>query len=238
MQTDIVRRPPDAASDLSGNQDQALTAVSQTREAISLRMLLELRRCLKGAAERELAVDANRMRGLREELRRAEAELRLTARALSTRSNHLAAAAARIQKAQSRAAQAGARLSSLEQEHQDLAQQLADAHQAAEALQDSVRVSHPHRNGTLDSLLLASRGLINDLEHAARDEASLRQRGHDLIDETQGFAARCGELHTCFTAAGNAMSAICSDLEAGLDSLPSAVQAPPQNRPAAPSAAT
>jgi len=238
MQTDIVRRPPDAASDLSGDQDQALTAVSQAREAINLRLLLELRRRLKGAAERELALGANRMRGLRDELRRAEAELRLTARALSTRSNHLAATTERIQKAQSRAVQAGARLSSLEQEHQDLAQQLANAHQAAEALQDSVRVSHPHRSGTLDSLLLASRGLINDLEQAARDEASLRQRGYDLIDETRGFAARCRALHTCFTTAGNAMSAISSDLEAGLDGLPSAVQAAPHNRAAAPSAAT
>jgi predicted nucleic acid-binding Zn-ribbon protein len=136
-----------------------------------------------------------------------------------------------MQNAQARASGARTRLCALEQEHQDLAQQLAEAHQDADKLQHSVRACQPHRNGTLDSLVLATRALINDLEQATRDEAGLRQRGRDLIDESEVFTARCEALHKCFTAAEKATSSICGEIDAALNGLPerarpSASQAP------------
>lgn len=108
-------------------REAAPTTGTQTREAINLRVLLELRRRLKSTAERELAVGADRMRGLRALLRRAESELRLCARAVETRAQQLAQTATRVEKAQAQAAHTCARLSSLEHEHADLAQQLSAA---------------------------------------------------------------------------------------------------------------
>ena len=108
-------------------REAAPTTGTQTREAINLRVLLELRRRLKSTAERELAVGADRMRGLRGLLRRAESELRLCARAVETRAQQLAQTATRVEKAQAQAAHTCARLSSLEHEHADLAQQLSAA---------------------------------------------------------------------------------------------------------------
>jgi len=220
METHIVRDRAGTAVEAGPHEGQTVTAVSQARDAINLRLLLELRRRLKAAAERELAVAADRMRSLRTELRRAEAELRLNVRSLHTRARQLAATASRMQNAQARASGARTRLCALEQEHQDLAQQLAEAHQDADKLQHSVRACQPHRNGTLDSLVLATRALINDLEQATRDEAGLRQRGRDLIDESEVFTARCEALHKCFTAAEKATSSICGEIDAALNGLP------------------
>jgi hypothetical protein len=107
--------------------EAASETVTHTREAINLRVLLELRRRLKSTAEKELAVGADRMRALRGLLRRAESELRLCARALETRAQQLAQTASRVEKAQAQAAHTCARLSSLEHEHADLAHQLAAA---------------------------------------------------------------------------------------------------------------
>lgn len=118
--------------------ETASRTVTQTREAINLRVLLELRRRLKSTAEKELAVGADRMRALRGLLRRAESELRLCARAVETRARQLAQTASRVEKAQAQAAHTCARLSSLEHEHADLAQQLSAAQSDTAGIQLSM----------------------------------------------------------------------------------------------------
>jgi chromosome segregation ATPase len=214
--------------------EEAPVAASQTREAINLRLLLELRRRLKSAAEKELAVGAERMRALRSLLRRAESELRLCARALETRAQQLAQTAGRVEKAQSEAAHTCARLSSLEHEHADLSQQLSAAQNDAAGLQLSVSSavgqgslssevgalrpgSARARSGTLDSFVLATAALLSDLSHAIADQSSLRTRGRDLIERGESCAARARSLQTCFQNAHRAMTAIGDEIRAALD---------------------
>ncbi len=205
---------------LERDSDRAMTAVAQAREAINLRLLLELRRRLKMAAERELAVGLDRMRSLRGELLRGEAELRLFGRALQTRSNQLLRMAARIEGTQTRAKQTCARLDSLEREHEDLAQQLVYAEQEAASLQRSVQATQQVRNGTLDSLVLAAQILANDLAQAKRDQARLRERGADLLSDGQALAERAGALRKCFLSLGNAVAMLCDEISVAVDGLP------------------
>jgi chromosome segregation ATPase len=127
------------------------TTVTQTREAINLRVLLELRRRLKSAAEKELAVGADRMRALRGLLRRAESELRLCAHSLETRAQQLAQTASRVEKAQAQAAHTCARLSSLEHEHADLSQQLSAAQSDTAGIQLSMGSALGESGGTREA---------------------------------------------------------------------------------------
>ncbi len=205
---------------LERDSGRAMTAVAQAREAINLRLLLELRRRLKMAAGRELAIGSDRMRSLRGELLRGEAELRLFGRALQTRSSQLLRMAARIEGTQARAAQTCARLASLEREHEDLAQQLAYAEQEAAGLQRSVQSTQQVRNGTLDSLVLAAQTLANDLAHATRDQTALRARGADLLAEGQAMADRAGALRKCFLSLGTAVAMLCDEISIAVDGLP------------------
>ncbi len=214
--------------------EAASTTVTRTREAINLRVLLELRRRLKSAAEKELAVGADRMRALRGLLRRAESELRLCARALEIRAQQLAQTASRLEKAQAEAAHTCARLSSLEHEHADLAQQLSAAQSDTAGIQLSMsstvgesgfarqvgaaRPSFAHaRSGTLDSFVLATAALMSDLSHAISDQASLRARGGDLMERGDSCAARARTLQTCFQTAHRALTAMGDELRAALD---------------------
>jgi len=209
-----------AGADLDRESGRAMTAVAQAREAINLRLLLELRRRLKMAAERELAIGVDRMRTLRGEVMRGEGELRLFGRALQARSNHLLRMAARIEGTQARASQTCARLASLEREHDDLADQLQRAEHEAGGLQRSVQSGRHLRNGTLDSLVLAAQALSNDLAHAVRDQSALRARGRDLLREGQTLADRAGAMRACFLSLGNAVATLCDEISVALDGLP------------------
>ena len=220
MRTEAVGRRTDAAVHLGEQPEAALTAVSQAREAINLRLLLELRRRLKAAAERELAIGADRMRRLRTDLRHCEAELRLFARALETRGQQLGRTLARLQSTQTHASQTSDRLAALDREHQDLARQLDAAGQQAARLQQSVEASPQVRHGTLDSLVLAAGALANDLAHAAEDQKNLRSRGRDLIDESQALAGRAGALHECFFNLARTTAHLSDEISAALDGLP------------------
>jgi len=220
MERQAFQERREAAPKLGVHAGETVTAVSQAREAINLRLLLELRRRLKAAAERELAVGADRMRRLRTDLRRGEAELRLFGKSLHVRGQQLGRILARVQSTQARAGQTCDRLCSLEQEHEDLSQQLGVAGQEAASLQRSVRSAPQVRNGTLDSLVLATEALANDLAYAVRDQGALRARGRDLIGEGEALAARAGALHACFSSLVRIIGALCDEMEATVDGLP------------------
>ena len=205
---------------LTRDRGDALIAVAQAQDAISLRLLLELRRRLKATAERELAVGADRLRTFRSDLHRGETELRLFSAALKARSQDLAKSLTRVQHSQARASQTCSRLSSLEHEHEDLCMQLDAAEREAAGLRQSVRATRPTRNGTLDSLVLATEGLVNDLAHAARDQGQLRARGQDVVQEGDALAARARALQLCFSSLGKAVAALCDHIEGVLDGLP------------------
>ena len=238
METRIAREPSDTVSELAGDAEESVDALSEAREAINLRLLLELRRRLKGTAEKEIAIGAERIRHLRSELRSAEAEMRLCARALEGRSQALARLTARLDDASSRASQTCARLSALEQEHVDLSHQLGLAQRAAAGLRESVRAARHVRNGTLDSFVLATMALVNDLAYAVRDQSSLQVRGRDLIDESETFAARAALLRDCFSSTQSAIASVCENIARALDGRRGGAAAPqesgegeePQNR--------
>ncbi len=211
---------------------QALSGVAQARDAVSLRLLLELRRRLKATAERELAVGGERLRTLRNDLQRGETELRLFGAALKSRSQALAKSLARVQHSQALAAQTCSRLSSLEREHEDLCGQFEVARREASALRQSVRSARPARNGTLDSLVQATDGLVNELRCGARDQSHLRARGQDVMQEGQALATRARSLQLCFSSLGKAVAALCDDIDGVLDGLP------PRRLPVASKAAT
>lgn len=220
MEREAVQGRREAPVKLEVQSGETVTAVSQAREAINLRLLLELRRRLKAAAERELAIGADRMRRLRNDLRRGESELRLFGKSLHARGQQLGRTLARVQSTQARAAQTCDRLCSLEQEHQDLSQQLGAAEREATSLQRSVRSTRQVRNGTLDSLVLATEALTNDLAYAVRDQRALRARGRDLIQEGEALAARAGALHTCFSSLAHTIGSLCDEMDSALDGLP------------------
>ena len=172
MESQIV---PDQETlpDVGAEPDERVSAVSQAREAINLRVLLELRRRMKSAAEKELAVGADRSRALRSELRRSEAELRLCARMMKVRAAQLGQAAERSGLTQGRASQTCARLAALARENDDLARQLSDAQEAAGRLELSVRSEQHAARGVLEAFVLATNSLMNELSLAAQDQASI-----------------------------------------------------------------
>jgi len=197
--------------------EEAVAAASQARQAVNLRVLLELRRRLKSVAEKELAVGADRFRGLHNELRRAEAELRLCGRLLQTQLHQLTQAASRTESAQARAAQTCARLTSLERENEDLGGQLALARQTALGLQESVQQDRHARQGTLDSFLLATSALVNELALAARDQATISARTRDLIDESEVLSARARALHACYETVRTVMADLSGAVDEALE---------------------
>ncbi len=199
---------------------QAVESVSHTRDAINLRLLLELRRRLKSAAEKELAIGADRMRAVRTELHRTESELRLCACALETRAGELSTAMKRVRRTQSRAEQTCARLSSLEKEHDDLSQQLGDAQRETARLRQAMQSGVPARSGTLDSFVIATAALMSDLSHAIKDESALKERGRNLIEQADTCAARARFLKRCLESANRAITSVRKEVCAALDGLP------------------
>lgn len=220
MASEAVRERGKSLVEHGMGGDEAVTAVSHAREAVNLRLLLELRRRLKAAAERELAMGADRMRRLRSDLRRGEAELRLFGNSLRSRGQELGRMLARVQSTEARAAQTCERLCALEREHEDLAQQLGAAEQEAASLRRSVQSARQVRHGTLDSLVLATEALTNDLDYAVRDQGRLRARGRDLMEEGKALAARAGALHTCFSSLARTVGELTDRLDGTLDGLP------------------
>jgi len=194
-----------------GGRDLA-APTARAREAVNLRVLLELRRRLKSVAEKELSTGADRFRTLRGELRRSEAELRLCARILQTHAGQLAQAVSRTEAAQTRATQTCARLASLERENQDLGEQLAQAQTAAGSLQLSMRADDQARHSSLDSFVVATSALVNELALVLRDQSSISARTRDLIEESEMLAARARSLESCYQTVHMAML----DLSAGI----------------------
>lgn len=176
------------------------------REVMNLRVVLELRRRLKGAAEKELAVGADRLRSLRAEVRRAEGELRLCARLLQVRAGQLAESAERAEQAQARAVQTRGRLASLDRENRDLAQQLQRARANADRLELSPDAAQQGRHGTLEVFVSATAALLTELEVAARDHDSLHARMCDQMEECELLAARASALWSCHQALRQAMA--------------------------------
>jgi len=220
MAREAVRERGAALVERGMDGHDTVTAVSQAREAVNLRLLLELRRRLKAATERELAIGADRMRHLRSDLRRGEAELRLFGNSLRSRGRELGRVLARVQSTEARAAQTCERLRALDREHEDLSQQLGAAEQEAASLRRSAQSARQVRSGTLDSLVLATEALTNDLDYAVRDQGALRARGRDLIEEGTALAARAGALHTCFSSLARTVAELCDRLDVTLDGLP------------------
>jgi chromosome segregation ATPase len=185
-------------------------------EAINLRVLLELRRRLKSVAEKELATGADRFRMLRGELRRSEAELRLCARVLQSHAIQLSHTVSRTESAQARATQTCTRLTALERENEDVGQQLAQAQAAAGSLQLSMRAGEQARHGTLDSFVLATGALVNELALALRDQSSISTRTRDLIEESEVLAARARSLQSCYQTVHVAMLDLCEEISDAL----------------------
>jgi chromosome segregation ATPase len=185
---------------------RASGAQAGVAQGVNLRVLLELRRRLKSAAEKELAVGADRFRNLRGELRRAEAELRLCARVLHSHATQLSQTVSRTETAQARASQTCARLTSLERENEDLGQQLARAQGTTSQLHTPLEADQQIRNGTLDAFVMATGALMNELALALRDQSSISARTRDLIEESEVLSARARSLQTCYQTLNLAMT--------------------------------
>lgn len=194
-------------------------AASPAREGINLRVLLELRRHLKSAAEKQLSLGGDRVRRLRNEVRYAESELRLCSCALQACLKRLGQASGRVEAAQDRAQQSCARLSSLERENVDLAEQLHQAEGIAEGLQLSVRADSVTRNGTLESFMLATCELRKELGHGVQDQRAIRTRAHDLFQDTEGLANRAGSLHAYLSKIQGTAMALCEEIARALDGV-------------------
>jgi chromosome segregation ATPase len=196
----------------NGNAKEPVRPAAHARDAVNLRVLLELRRRLKSVAEKELATGADRFRNLRNEVRRSEAELRLCVRILQTHAGQLSQAVSRTAAAHTRANQTCARLTSLERENEDLGQQLTQAQTAAGSLQLSLRADDRARHGTLDSFVIAAGALMNELALALRDQSSISARTRDLIEESEVLAARARSLQSCYQTVHMAMLDLCEGI--------------------------
>ena len=215
--------------------DAASTAAagSPAREGINLRVLLELRRHLKSAAEKQLSLGGDRVRRLRNQVRYAESELRLSSCALQACLKRLGEASGRVGAAQDRAQESSARLSSLERENDDLAEQLREAEGMAGGLQRSVQADSATRNGALQSFMLATCELRKELGHGLQDQRAIRTRARDLFQDTEGLAQRAGSLHACLSDIQSAVSALCDDIARALDGVSAPVGEAAQAEPSA-----
>jgi chromosome segregation ATPase len=216
MQSDVAA--DGGALDMSAVDAESTAAVATpVREGVNLRVLLELRRHLKSAAEKQLSLGGDRVRRLRNEVRHAESELRLCSCALQACLKRLGEASGRVEAARDRARESCARLSSLERENEDLAEQLHQAEGMAGGLQLSVRAGSATRNGALESFMLATCELRKELCHGVQDQRAIRTRAHDLFQDTEGLAHRAGSLHTCLSSIQGAASVLCDEIAQSLD---------------------
>ena len=197
--------------------ESAVAAASPAREGINLRVLLELRRHLKSAAEKQLSLGGDRVRRLRNEVRHAESELRLCSCALQACLKRLSEASGRVAAAQDRAQESCARLSSLERENDDLAEQLRQAEGITGGLQVSVQADSVTRSGALESFMLATCELRKELSHGVHDQGAIRTRARDLLQDTERLARRSGSLHACLTNIHRAASTLCDEIANALD---------------------
>lgn len=196
-------------------------------EGTNLRLLLELRRRLKSAAERELALGRERIRLLRGELRHGQAELRVWERMLECRAQELAREAARVAAASRRAAETCNRLGSLERENEDLTRQLRRAEEAAIAVRAAVPVERHPGSSILASFVAATQALVRELGHAARDQSALRARARDLLEEGEILAAEAEALAACFASVEETVKALRRRIAESVDGA-----SPPQEAPA------
>jgi len=190
---------------------------SSLGEDTNLRLLLELRRRLKAAAEKELALGQERLRSLRNELRRAEGELRVWGRSLQRRREEIAAAATRVAEAVRLAAETCRSLSSLQRENEDLTAQLQRAERAAAELELSVPRDRHAGSATLDAFVAATRALVKELSRAARDQLSVRVRTQDLLEDSRILASEGRSLSACFEAVQSAIDQMCRQIADGVD---------------------
>ncbi len=192
-------------------------AEGHTRESVELRLLLGLHRWLKTTAERELATTAQRLRSLRNDINRGQAELRLFADALRTRSHDLARTLSRVQQSYTAAEKACARLRSLEQEHEELTSQLATARRGVQRLRASVGATPPSQLSAFGALNAATQSLASDLAQASADHSKLRARGQDLAREGDALGEQVRALQACFSSLGRAVAALCDHVDAALE---------------------
>jgi chromosome segregation ATPase len=192
--------------------------LSRTEEAPDLRVLLELRKRLKSAAEKELTVGTERVRWLRGEVRRAEAELRLCAGILGSRQDFLSRAVTRVESAQSAAGRTCGRLSSLEQESGDLAKQLDELYQSIAHLGRSVgEGGRAAEHGAVQTFAIASSALKRSLLHAAQDQEAIQARTRDLEEETAHLNRRSAVLHNCLRLTFRSLAALSEEIVRSLD---------------------
>jgi len=201
-------------------------ALGQSAEGTDLRILLELRRRLKSAAEKELCVGTERVRWLRGELRRTEAELRLCAGMLRARTSLLSQARGRVDSTRVAAERTCSRLSSLERENDDLAQQLSSLQQTTMKLQQSVGSGGKGHYGTLDSFSVAASALNKQLQRAGEDQAVIRTRTRDLVEETAAVTQRASRVHACLQLTLSAIATLCEEITRSLEVETSAGGAP------------
>ena len=199
------------------------------REEVNLRLLLELRRRLKSAAEKELSLGRDRARSLRNRLHAAEADLRLCARAISTRRDQLTRTAEAMESARQQALATSQRLRALEEENEDFGQQLGSATLQATRLRESVHTDRVTQHGTLDAFLTATNALARDLRLATRDHGDIRARVTDMLEQSATLASRAEFLATCFRSADRALAMICDNVYHALDRVSGEVQEGPED---------
>jgi len=197
------------------------------RDEVNLRLLLELRRRLKSAAEKELSVGRDKARSLRNRLHAAEADLRLCARAISTRRGQLTRTADAMESARQQALATSQRLRALEEENVDFGQQLGLATIQATRLRESVHTDRVTQHGTLDAFLTATNALARDLRLATRDHGDIRARVTDLVEESATLASRAESLAACFRSANRVLAMICESVAHALDRVAGQVQEGP-----------
>jgi hypothetical protein len=79
-----------------------------------------------------------------------------------------------------------------------------------------MRAGEQARHGTLDSFVLATGALVNELALALRDQSSISTRTRDLIEESEVLAARARSLQSCYQTVHVAMLDLCEGISDAL----------------------
>ena len=177
-----------------------------------LRLALGARRQLRAAMAKELCVGGERVRWLREEVERAEGDLRLWMRVLAGRADELAQTAQRMETIWASAERARNQLSAFARESDGLTHELASLEDLTARLERSVGRAEEAGEITLDRFAGASCTLARELARAREDQGAMGERVRALVEEASRVRERARDLQRCTQLSQQEMSRLGSQI--------------------------
>jgi len=184
----------DGLDALGGNGTGMGTA---SEEMSDIRMALGTRQRLRAATTKELCAGGERVAWLREEVHRAEGDLRAWERLLQARAGELAQTAARMEAIGASAERACEQLSTLARENDTLTRELASLEEAAVRLERSVGRGEEMGEVALDSFAASASALARELTRVMEDQGAIRDRMRHLMEEAEMVGERARSLRRC-----------------------------------------